>query len=155
MNTLLFLIIGIPILEIYLFIKIGSQIGAFNTISLIFITAIVGVFYARYEGFNTLKSGMARLIKNEIPIEITSNINSFSEIDNRRYYGVENYGILINDIENNNSWNSYIPNTIYKNQYDAIALTKDKHLVGVVNHKDDNGQSGGFIYKNPLKTGPK
>ena len=68
MNTLLFLIIGIPILEIYLFIKIGSQIGAFNTISLIFITAVVGVFYARYEGLNTLKSGMAQLIKNEVPI---------------------------------------------------------------------------------------
>ena len=63
MNTLLFLIIGIPILEIYLFIKIGSQIGAFNTISLIFITAVVGVYYARYEGLNTLKSGMAQLIK--------------------------------------------------------------------------------------------
>ena len=68
MNTLLFLIIGIPILEIYLFIKIGSQIGAFNTISLIFITAVVGVFYARYEGLNTFKSGMAQLIKNEVPI---------------------------------------------------------------------------------------
>ena len=68
MNTLLFLIIGIPILEIYLFIKIGSQIGAFNTISLIFITAVVGVFYARYEGLNTLKSGMSQLIKNEMPI---------------------------------------------------------------------------------------
>ena len=62
------LIIGIPILEIYLFIKIGSQIGAFNTISLIFITAVVGVFYARYEGLNTLKSGMGQLIKNEVPI---------------------------------------------------------------------------------------
>ena len=68
MNTLLLLIIGIPILEIYLFIKIGSQIGAFNTISLIFITAVVGVYYARYEGLNTLKSGMAQLIKNEVPI---------------------------------------------------------------------------------------
>ena len=68
MNTLLLLIIGIPILEIYLFIKIGSQIGAFNTISLIFITAVVGVFYARYEGLNTFKSGMAQLIKNEVPI---------------------------------------------------------------------------------------
>ena len=68
MNTLLFLIISIPILEIYLFIKIGSQIGAFNTISLIFITAVVGVFYARYEGLNTLKSGMGQLIKNEVPI---------------------------------------------------------------------------------------
>ena len=68
MNTVLILIIGIPILEIYLFIKIGSQIGAFNTISLILITAIVGVAYARYEGFNTLKSGIAQLTKNELPI---------------------------------------------------------------------------------------
>ena len=68
MNTLLLLIIGIPIIEIYLFIKIGSQIGAFNTISMIFITAIVGVFYARYEGLNTLRSGMSQLVKNEIPI---------------------------------------------------------------------------------------
>ena len=68
MNTLLFLIIGIPILEIYLFIKIGSQIGAFNTISLIFMTAVVGIFYARYECLNTLKSGVAQLIKNEVPI---------------------------------------------------------------------------------------
>ena len=68
MNTLLFLIIGIPVLEIYLFIKIGSQIGAFNTILLIFVTAILGVAYARYEGFNTLKSGMSQLMKNETPI---------------------------------------------------------------------------------------
>ena len=73
MNTLLLLIIGIPIIEIFLFIKIGSQIGAFNTISLIFITAIIGVIYARYEGLNTLKSGMSQLVKNEIPIyEIVS-----------------------------------------------------------------------------------
>ena len=68
MNTLLLLIIGIPIIEIYLFIKIGSQIGAFNTISLILITAIIGVWYARYEGFNTLRSGMSQLMKNEMPI---------------------------------------------------------------------------------------
>ena len=68
MNTLLLLIIGIPILEIYLFIKIGTQIGAFNTISLIFITAIIGIIYVRYEGFNTLKSGMSQLVKNELPI---------------------------------------------------------------------------------------
>jgi len=68
MNTLLILIIGIPIIEIYLFIKIGSQIGAFNTISLIFLTAIIGVAYAKHEGFNTLKSGMSELMKNEIPI---------------------------------------------------------------------------------------
>jgi UPF0716 protein FxsA len=68
MNTLLLLIISIPIIEIYLFIKIGSQIGAFNTIFLIFITAFLGIIYARYEGFNTLKSGMSQMIKNEIPI---------------------------------------------------------------------------------------
>ena len=68
MNTLLILIISIPIIEIYLFIKIGSEIGAFNTISLIFITAIIGVLYARYEGFNTLRSGVSQVIKNELPI---------------------------------------------------------------------------------------
>ena len=68
MNTVLFLIIGIPIIEIYLFIKIGSQIGAFNTVLLILTTAVAGVAYVRYEGFNTLKSGMSQLIKNEMPI---------------------------------------------------------------------------------------
>ena len=67
MNTILLLIILIPIIEIYLFIEIGGQIGAFNTISLIFITAIVGVIYARYEGLNTLKSGFSQLIRNELP----------------------------------------------------------------------------------------
>ena len=68
MNTVLLLIILIPILEIYLFIKIGSQIGAFTTISLIFFTAIVGVFYARYEGLNTLKAGVTQLYKNQMPL---------------------------------------------------------------------------------------
>ena len=68
MNTLLLIIILVPIIEIYLFIKIGSQIGAFSTISLIFVTAFLGIIYARYEGFNTLKSGMSQLIKNEMPI---------------------------------------------------------------------------------------
>ena len=68
MNTVLLLIILIPILEIYLFIKIGSQIGAFTTISLIFFTAIIGVFYARYEGLNTLKSGVSQLYKNQMPL---------------------------------------------------------------------------------------
>ena len=68
MNTALILIIGIPLVEIYLFIKIGSQIGAFNTVLLILGTAIAGVAYARYEGFNTLRSGIRQLIKNEIPI---------------------------------------------------------------------------------------
>ena len=68
MNTALILIILIPIVEIYLFIKIGSQIGAFNTIFLIFLTAILGVWYARYEGFNTLKSGVNKLIKDRLPL---------------------------------------------------------------------------------------
>ena len=67
MNTVLLLIILVPILEIYLFIKIGSQIGAFTTISLIFITAIIGVCYARYEGLNTLRSGISQLYKNQMP----------------------------------------------------------------------------------------
>ena len=67
MNTVILAIILVPILEIYLFIKIGSQIGAFNTISLIFLTAIIGVIYARFEGLNTLRSGFSQLIKNEIP----------------------------------------------------------------------------------------
>ena len=68
MNTVLLLIILVPILEIYLFIKIGSQIGAFTTISLIFVTAIVGVYYARYEGLNTLRSGVSQLYKNQMPL---------------------------------------------------------------------------------------
>mgnify|MGYP001157070257 FL=1 len=68
MNTALLLIILIPLVEIYLFIKIGSQIGAFNTISLILLTALLGVWYARYEGFNTLKSGISQLMKNEVPL---------------------------------------------------------------------------------------
>ena len=68
MNTFLLLIIGIPIIEIYLFIKVGSQIGALNTILLIFITAFFGVIYARYEGFNTLKAGMSQVVKKELPI---------------------------------------------------------------------------------------
>ena len=67
MNTVLLSIILVPVVEIYLFIKIGSQIGAFNTISLIFITAIIGVMYARYEGLNTFRSGFSQLIKNELP----------------------------------------------------------------------------------------
>ena len=68
MNTVLVLIIAIPLIEIYLFIKIGSQIGAFNTVLLILTTAVIGVAYARYEGFNTLKSGIGQLVKNEMPV---------------------------------------------------------------------------------------
>ena len=67
MNSILLSIILIPVIEIYLFIKIGSQIGAITTILLIFTTAIVGVYYARYEGLNTLKSGFLQLSKNEAP----------------------------------------------------------------------------------------
>ena len=67
MNSILLIIILIPIIEIYLFIKIGSQIGAITTIFLIFTTAVVGVYYARYEGINTLKSGFSQLSKNETP----------------------------------------------------------------------------------------
>tara|TARA_B100000963_G_scaffold347211_1_gene353279 strand:+ start:424 stop:849 length:426 start_codon:yes stop_codon:yes gene_type:complete len=67
MNTVLLAVILIPIVEIYLFIKIGSQIGAINTIFLIFMTAIIGIYYARYEGLNTLRSGITQIIKNQIP----------------------------------------------------------------------------------------
>jgi len=67
MNSILLLIILIPALEIYLFIKIGSQIGALITILLIFTTAVIGIYYAKYEGLNTLKSGFAQLSRNEPP----------------------------------------------------------------------------------------
>tara|TARA_B100000902_G_C26430942_1_gene491447 strand:- start:41 stop:469 length:429 start_codon:yes stop_codon:yes gene_type:complete len=67
MNTLLLSIILIPITEIYLFIKVGSQIGAFKTILLIFSTAIIGVYYARHEGLNTIKSGFSQMVNNEVP----------------------------------------------------------------------------------------
>ena len=67
MNSILILIILVPAIEIYLFIKIGSQIGAITTIFLILTTAIVGVYYAKYEGLNTLKSGFAQLSRNETP----------------------------------------------------------------------------------------
>jgi len=68
MNAVLLLIIGIPLIEIYLMIKIGSMIGAFNTIFLIFFTAITGVYFARLAGLNAIRSGFNQLIKNEIPI---------------------------------------------------------------------------------------
>ena len=67
MNTLLLSIILVPIIEIYLFIKIGSQIGAFKTIFLIFLTAVVGVYYAKHEGLNTIRSGLTNMVKNQIP----------------------------------------------------------------------------------------
>ena len=67
MNPILLIIILVPVVEIYLLIKIGSQIGAISTILLIFTTAIIGIYYAKYEGLNTLKSGFAQLSKNETP----------------------------------------------------------------------------------------
>ncbi|WP_440920213.1 FxsA family protein [Candidatus Pelagibacter sp.] len=67
MNPILVSIILIPIVEIFLFIKIGAQIGAFNTIFLIFITAIIGIYYAKYEGLNTLKSGFLQINNNRNP----------------------------------------------------------------------------------------
>jgi len=68
MNTAILLIIIVPIIEIYLFIKIGSQIGALNTVLLILLTAFVGLIYVKYEGFNTLRSAISQLVKNEIPM---------------------------------------------------------------------------------------
>ena len=68
MNAVILFIIGIPLIEIYLMIKIGGTIGAFNTIFLIFFTAVTGIFFARLEGFRALKSGFQQLVKNEIPI---------------------------------------------------------------------------------------
>ena len=68
MNAVILFIIGIPLIEIYLMIKVGGYIGAFNTIFLIFFTAITGIFFARLEGFRALRSGFDQLIKNELPI---------------------------------------------------------------------------------------
>ena len=67
MNSIFFTIILLPVIEIYLFIKIGSQIGAFSTIFLIFTTAVIGIYYAKYEGLNTLKSGFIQISKNKTP----------------------------------------------------------------------------------------
>ena len=73
MNAILLTIILIPLVEIYLFIEIGGKIGALYTISLIFLTAFVGIYYAKYEGFNTLRSGMGQMMRNELPVyEIVS-----------------------------------------------------------------------------------
>ena len=68
MNSLLILLIGLPLLEIWLLIKIGANIGALNTISLIFLTAIVGIYFARLQGYNTLKSGFVNIYQNKTPV---------------------------------------------------------------------------------------
>ena len=68
MNTLLLIVLIIPLIEIYLFIQIGGQIGAFNTILIILLTAVVGIYFVRLQGLNTLKSGVTQLYRNQIPI---------------------------------------------------------------------------------------
>ena len=68
MNTLLLIILFVPLIEIYLFIQIGGQIGAFNTILVILLTAVVGIYFVRMQGLNTLKSGVTQLYRNQIPI---------------------------------------------------------------------------------------
>ena len=68
MNTLLLIILFVPLIEIYLFIQIGGQIGAFNTILIILLTAVIGIYFVRLQGLNTLKSGVTQLYRNQIPI---------------------------------------------------------------------------------------
>ena len=68
MNTLLLIILFIPLVEIYLFIQIGAQIGAFNTILIILLTAVIGIYFVRLQGLNTLKSGVTQLYRNQIPV---------------------------------------------------------------------------------------
>ena len=68
MNSFFLIFIGIPVLEILLMIKVGERIGALNTISLIFLTAIIGIYFAKIEGMKTMQSGLINLYKNEIPI---------------------------------------------------------------------------------------
>ena len=73
MNTILLFLIGIPALEIFVMIKIGQNIGAFNTITLIFLTAIIGIYFAKAQGLNTLRAGIQSMYKNELPLfEIVS-----------------------------------------------------------------------------------
>tara|TARA_S200000501_G_scaffold89229_2_gene82300 strand:- start:44212 stop:46677 length:2466 start_codon:yes stop_codon:yes gene_type:complete len=85
--------------------------------------------------------------EHNLPDEYTDNICCFLKLNDILYYGVQNKGILTNV---NDEWVSYVPNTIYKNQFDAITLLDDGSLFGIVNHRNDINQSGGFIYKNPL-----
>ena len=98
--------------------------------------------YSYYFFNNTIETHM-------IPDDYNNSIVSYLELDDFYYYGIENKGVLIyNSIFD--QWNSYIPNTIYKNQFDALALLDNGSLFGIVNHKNNRGQSGGFTYKNPL-----
>jgi len=101
--------------------------------------------YSYYFSNSTIESHM-------IPDDYNDSVISSLEINNIYYYGIENKGVLIYD-SMLDKWDSYIPNTIYKNQFDALALLNNGSLFGIVNHKDNEGQSGGFIYKNPLILG--
>jgi UPF0716 protein FxsA len=128
MNTLLLLIIGIPIIEIYLFIKIGSQIGAFNTISLIFLTAIIGVAYAKHEGFNTLRSGITGLMKNEIPIyEIISGaaLTFAAILLILPGFATDTLGILLVVSYTRKIFIKYFSKNYYKNK----SMTKEKNFI--------------------------
>ena len=87
MNTLLLIILFVPLVEIYLFIQIGGQIGAFNTILIILLTAVVGIYFVRLQGLNTLKSGVTQLYKNKIPANV-------EDKELKRYITEElNYGV--------------------------------------------------------------
>ena len=68
MNTFFLIFVGLPAIEIFLMIKIGSKIGAFNTIALILLTAVVGIFFARAQGIKTLKSGITSVYQNKVPV---------------------------------------------------------------------------------------
>ena len=68
MNSLLLIIIGIPAVEVFLMIKVGQQLGALNTILLIFLTAIIGIYFAKIQGLNTIKSGLINIYQNKIPM---------------------------------------------------------------------------------------
>ena len=102
--------------------------------------------YSYYFSNDTIETHM-------IPDDFNNNIISYLELDGIYYYGIENRGVLTFDIILD-QWGSYIPNTIYKNQFDALSLLDDGTLFGVVNHKNNGGQSGGFFYKNPLLLEP-
>lgn len=88
------------------------------------------------------------IVQHNLPNEYADSICCFLQLNDILYYGVQNKGILVNNF--NYNWISYVPNTIYKNQFDAITLLDNGSLFGIVNHRNDINQSGGFIYKNPL-----
>ena len=98
MNAVILIIIGIPVVEIYLMIKVGGVIGAFNTILLIFFTAITGVYFAKLAGLNTIKSGFGQIIKNEMPLvrslkkkgAKTTNVGGFAVDKNFSIMGIKN-----------------------------------------------------------------